>query len=628
MSFFVRKFVTSFGLLPFSIYLVFFPLTLTVSLCIGSTCWSAIYYVDATNGDDINDALSPSAAWKTITKVNNSTFNPGDSVLLKRGEVWKEQLMVPSSGSSNNPVIFGAYGNGDKPIIGGTSTAGHGWTHLGNDVYSIALHVRPYMVLFDANIKPEIFTLQFASLITSPSVGSVLFQQNPFTVLVVTSTSASNNRVFGHISGGQWDTTTPVIDLDHTMVTNPVFAAPMALAYNPAGVTRHGEWCWENGVFYINSTTHPDNSNIEVGARNFGIDTNKQDYLVIKDLEVSGANSAGIFLNETDYSTVQNNTVRNIGVHGFHAGISIWGSCNNKVNGNIISDCAFSGITCSGWDSKITANNTVSQNIISHTGAGGINLISKGVSNNTIENNIISYANELVYDSAGLYSYNTGAGNVFRYNMVHHGGSEKLKSCGLMIDNGSGATDVMYNIFYLNSNGGIHISGDDRIGGDRLYGNTSYRNNEYNFDNGELCFFGGATDSIVKNNIMFSSPGKVIIALQLNSIDGVKIIDYNNYYAVPRALYRLGNTKHDFVDWKKNTGQDLNTLNQDPLFKDPASGDFTLSRNSPCIDAGTFVTLTQDFLGTPVPQEGSIDIGAFEYRELGSPQNLRIGLSH
>lgn len=59
----------------------------------------ATYYVDATNGDDLGMGISQSAPWKTISKVNNSRFQPGDFILFKRGETWREQLVVPYSGS-------------------------------------------------------------------------------------------------------------------------------------------------------------------------------------------------------------------------------------------------------------------------------------------------------------------------------------------------------------------------------------------------------------------------------------------------------------------------------------------------------------------------------------------------
>ncbi len=67
-------------------------------LCSTAICWSATYYVDATNGNDSNPGTSESTPWKTIAKDNNSSLDPGDFVLSKRGEVWREQLEIPSSG--------------------------------------------------------------------------------------------------------------------------------------------------------------------------------------------------------------------------------------------------------------------------------------------------------------------------------------------------------------------------------------------------------------------------------------------------------------------------------------------------------------------------------------------------
>jgi len=87
----------------------------------------SIYYVNATDGDDAKDGKSEANAWKTIAKVNNSSFNPGDSILFKRGEVWRTPLTVPSSGSSGNPITFGAYGTGAKPIIN-ASTVYSSWS--------------------------------------------------------------------------------------------------------------------------------------------------------------------------------------------------------------------------------------------------------------------------------------------------------------------------------------------------------------------------------------------------------------------------------------------------------------------------------------------------------------------
>ena len=77
------------------------------------------YFVDATSGSDANDGRSEAKAWKTIAKVNAVSFVPGDQILFKRGETWKETLSPISSGTPGSPIVFGSYGSGDRPIIDG-----------------------------------------------------------------------------------------------------------------------------------------------------------------------------------------------------------------------------------------------------------------------------------------------------------------------------------------------------------------------------------------------------------------------------------------------------------------------------------------------------------------------------
>ncbi len=60
------------------------------------------FYVDATNGNDANPGNSSLSPWKTLAKVGSSKFMPGDTLLLRRGSVWREQLNFPSSGSGRS----------------------------------------------------------------------------------------------------------------------------------------------------------------------------------------------------------------------------------------------------------------------------------------------------------------------------------------------------------------------------------------------------------------------------------------------------------------------------------------------------------------------------------------------
>jgi len=89
------------------------------------------YYVDDRNGDDANDGLTPQSAWKTLNKVNSVTFQPGEHVLFRRGGIWRGMLDISSSGSVGNPITFGAYGEGSKPIFTGRGSI-VGWDDPSN----------------------------------------------------------------------------------------------------------------------------------------------------------------------------------------------------------------------------------------------------------------------------------------------------------------------------------------------------------------------------------------------------------------------------------------------------------------------------------------------------------------
>ena len=62
-----------------------------ICLAFATQVTAATYYVDAMGGNDDNDGLSPSTAWASIGKVNDFVFLDGDTVCLKRGEVYSDE---------------------------------------------------------------------------------------------------------------------------------------------------------------------------------------------------------------------------------------------------------------------------------------------------------------------------------------------------------------------------------------------------------------------------------------------------------------------------------------------------------------------------------------------------------
>lgn len=72
------------------------------------------YHVDASGGDDSNPGtiISP---WKSLGKVSTVDISPGDNIYLKRGEVWRENLILSNSGTADHPIMLGAYTDPDSP---------------------------------------------------------------------------------------------------------------------------------------------------------------------------------------------------------------------------------------------------------------------------------------------------------------------------------------------------------------------------------------------------------------------------------------------------------------------------------------------------------------------------------
>jgi hypothetical protein len=94
---------------------IFFILMLGLSGVASGTT----YYVSSSLGNDTNVGTSTASPWKTMAKVNGQTFVAGDSILLKRGDVWNESLVPPGSGAAGNPITFDAYGTGTPPNLTG-----------------------------------------------------------------------------------------------------------------------------------------------------------------------------------------------------------------------------------------------------------------------------------------------------------------------------------------------------------------------------------------------------------------------------------------------------------------------------------------------------------------------------
>ncbi len=86
------------------------------------------YYVSLA-GSNVNTGTSSRTSWKTIGKVNGTTFKKGDSILFNRGDKWREQLITPGDN-----IYLGAYGTGARPVITGFTTLTN-WINDGKGIW-------------------------------------------------------------------------------------------------------------------------------------------------------------------------------------------------------------------------------------------------------------------------------------------------------------------------------------------------------------------------------------------------------------------------------------------------------------------------------------------------------------
>ncbi|HET8729459.1 MAG TPA: right-handed parallel beta-helix repeat-containing protein [Alphaproteobacteria bacterium] len=103
-----------------------------------------VYYVDAPLGDSGNAGRSETTAWRSADRVNEASLSPGDVVLFRRGQVWRDRLELRRPGEEGRPITIGAYGDGPNPLFSGADVLTDGeWRSDGGAVWSLELRDEP-----------------------------------------------------------------------------------------------------------------------------------------------------------------------------------------------------------------------------------------------------------------------------------------------------------------------------------------------------------------------------------------------------------------------------------------------------------------------------------------------------
>lgn len=85
-----------------------FVVILIFAFVIVSAAQGTTYYVSASNGNDSNNGISRTSAFKTISKAKD-IMTAGDKVIVLAGN-YNERVMIYTSGASGSPIVYEAEG--------------------------------------------------------------------------------------------------------------------------------------------------------------------------------------------------------------------------------------------------------------------------------------------------------------------------------------------------------------------------------------------------------------------------------------------------------------------------------------------------------------------------------------
>ena len=176
---------------------------------------------------------------------------------------------------------------------------------------------------------------------------------------------------------------------------------------------------------------------------------------------------------------------------------------------------------------------------------------------------------------------------------------------GFMLSGGANNLTIRNNIIVAYT--GVNTGGSGNAHHLYIYNNLWINNLTFHQFWPNAIGLDNAPYSIVNNNIFYNQPYHTITVT--GDTTG-QSIDYNQAFNSDGSnadCMRVGN----YVCANPPPAHDK--WNIDPLFTNPAISDYHPQANSPVIDAGVAVPITNDYDGNPRPNGGGFEIGAYEF---------------
>ena len=550
------------------------------------------FYIDATNGDDKNDGLSPENAWRSIYKVREFSFGPGDYIYFKRGERWNFSLKVPSTGTEGNPITFGAYGNGDSPIISviGSIPGGNmenNWAKFSKNIWYIPYDRYAKRLWLSGK---EYVKAEFLENINERSRWYYDFKKSRLFVYSKSNPASyySSIKESSSIDGS----TVYIINKDHIRLRDLELRGggrTVSVLGSSQGIIENCKIGWGSGIGIWISRYRGKSSDGGI-IRGCKIDSGfRLPYFYEKAQSEDGIHMR----NDVSYWEIYKCEIKNWG----HTGVSLWQEnretqvSHNEIYSNFFTteDVSYGrAFGTKGWEGGCSHNEFYRNHVRNVKGS-----IQIGGSKNSVHYNIIENVK-----SSPVYSESSVSAIILTPVTTPSGYSEEYVS---------NRNRILNNLVYECDGEGIKIEGWDEgyeIKHNKIANNIIVncgKNSTYDRDNIGIHIqhqgygkegkeYRTATNNYIRNNLIYKSGAS-------------EVISYNGY----KMTVKRFNEEEIYGD--KISGN----IQADPMFVADSNHDFHLRYLSPAIDRGIGVGLRTDFEGTPVPQGERVDIGAYEY---------------
>ena len=610
----------------------------------------ATYYV-APNGSDIETAGSIDTPFKTISYASKF-LKPGDTCYIKAG-VYRETVTPMNNGTSDMPITYKAYGDGEV-VISGCDVVTDWEKHEGN-VYKASMDWDmgsgegnivfindelgyegrwpnnigyddswPTAKGYEGEVNrlllcgeyPVISSASFSQIDTS--YGKVVISGTNIPIVPAgTKLWCSANPSYNSIAGVLTEPSTKTsITAKVNRSSNPISGDIYALIGALELVDVQGEWYKDRNaqLLYVYSETDPNllGDAIEAKKREYGIDLSDRKNIIFDGI---GLRATAIKTNDnTSYCTYKNATVQTVAREMVEIGYPsadgiILNGTHNTIAGCTIKDCFGMAVRING------SYNRVINNLIENTNLEGSNTRTVWIygSNQLVSHNTIRYTGR--FATGGTFT-----DSVISYNDMY--GTEGLTEDGGVLylnDHDYGMSEIHHN--YLHDN--LDITNYGQMG---LYFDTAtcsllvYNNiiwnidHEENYDHTPICAATYSDYCIYFNNTIINHqsgmghypPSTAICngGTYINNLFARQAHDPSNTHLMDQFTY-------------------INNIEDGRAAGDIVDGDwlddekFGLQPGSAAIDAGTVIPgVNEDYIGE------APDIGAREY---GDPNPWTAG---